>query len=153
MMPITQKGLETLKKKYEEVKVEFEKMPAIIGEAREKGDLKENAEYHAARERQSLLNADLSKLKSDITGSQVVDVKGLPPDVVTFGKKLTLTSEGNEDIYYIVGPAESDGDKNYLAVTSKFVKNFLGKKEGESLEVQMANGKKSFSITKVEYMV
>ena len=150
-LPITQKGYEQLKLKISKLKAEFEKLPAIIGEARAKGDLKENAEYHAAREKQGMLNAQISKLNSDLMNSKVIEPNSLPNNIVTFGKKVTLTNLENnqEKTYFIVGPAETDFYKNSIAVTSSLIRSLLGKKEQEEIVVQVPSGQKKYKINSI----
>ena len=88
--PITKKGYDKVKEKLSELKAEFDTLPAIIAEAREKGDLKENAEYHAAREKQGLLQAQISKLESDLAVCEIVDPSKMNKDIVTWFLNIEL---------------------------------------------------------------
>ena len=153
MMPITQKGYETLKEKIKAVKAEFETMPAIIAEAREKGDLKENAEYHAAKERQGMLNAELGKLNSYLAQAQVVHPTSLPAGTVTFGKVIELEdlTTHSKETYTIVGPAETDAKLNQISVTSQLVKGLLGKKLNDEIKILVPSGSKRYKILDIKY--
>ena len=108
--PITKEGYDNVKVKISELKTEFESLPEIIAEAREKGDLKENAEYHAARERQGLLQAQISKLESDLASCEIIDPSKLDKDTVTFGKRVKVKDKNTNAIleYKIVGEMEAD---------------------------------------------
>ena len=153
MMPITQKGYDELTSKLEKIKAEFEKMPAIIGEAREKGDLKENAEYHAAKERQGMLKANMNKLTSELVNSQVIEPKNLPADTITFGKIVQVKEQISDKKfkYIIVGPAESNIQENKISIQSQVAKGLLGKKKGDSVSIKLPVGEKKFSILSINY--
>ena len=153
-MPITSQGMQIIKEKLKEVKEDFEKMPNIIAEAREKGDLKENAEYHAAKERQGMLNAEMSKLNADISTSQVIDLKTLPLDIITFGKKIrykNLTENKTLELS-IVGPAEATFFENAYSINSVFIKGILGKKIGDNITVKVPSGEISIEILSIDYL-
>lgn len=151
MFPITTTGYEALKEKLRIVKEEFEKMPAIIATARAKGDLKENAEYHAAREKQGLLKAEMDRVNQDLAQSQVIDPTKLPKDIVTFGKtvKLVDLDSKEETVFTIVGPAESDTAKQHISVTSQLVKGILGKKIETEATVVVPAGTKHYKILSI----
>ena len=151
MLPITKEGYENLQNKLKEVRIEFEKMPEIIGYARAKGDLKENAEYHAARERQGMLKAEMDKISGDITQGQIIDPKTLPPNTVTFGKIITIKEKSSPDniTYTIVGPAESDIEQNKISVTSQLAKGLLGKKANETVVITVPAGDKTYTILNI----
>ena len=150
-LPITPQGYEELKSKIKAVKEEFEKMPAIIAAARAQGDLKENAEYHAARERQGLLNADLQKMNSALMQSRIIDPVSLPKDIVTFGKLVEIQEIGSKDreTYTLVGPAEVDGGKNHISIVSLMARGLLGKKVNEVASVSVPSGEKQYKIIRV----
>lgn len=152
-MPITQKGYDALKENIQKVKAEFEKTPALIAAAREKGDLKENAEYHAAREKQGMLNAELGKLNSYLAEAQIVDPQTLPMDTITFGKVVELEdlSTHAKETYTIVGPAETNSKENLISVTSQLVKGILGKKVNEHVKVMVPSGAKEYKVLRVDY--
>ncbi len=149
--PISKQGYEALKEKIRLVKEDYEKLPAIIANARAKGDLKENAEYHAAREKQGMLKAELDKLNGDLVGSQVIDPAILAKDIVTFGKRIKIKDLDNSELmeFTIVGPAESDSHKNHVSVTSVLVKGLLGKNSGAEVSVTVPSGLKRYQILEI----
>ncbi|BBM89759.1 transcription elongation factor GreA [Spirochaetota bacterium] len=149
--PITQKGYDKLRSKLTDLNNELKELPKIIGAAREKGDLKENAEYHAAREKQGLLNAHITKINSDLARARVIDPKALPQDTVTFGKVVTLTDLASQEIqtYHIVGPAETEFFKHGLSMHSELAKALLAKKKGDQITVIVPSGKNQYKIEEV----
>ncbi len=150
--PITQTGYDNALARLSEIKKEFEKMPAIIGEAREKGDLKENAEYHAAKERQGLLQASIAKLESDLSDCEVVDPKSLPQDVITFGKKVTVNDKTlNKTVSYtILGDLESDANAGIISIITPIARGLMGKKAGETVVIKVPAGDKVLEIVSIE---
>ena len=132
--PITKEGYDNVKSKIAELKTEFESLPEIIAEAREKGDLKENAEYHAARERQGLLQAQISKLESDLASCEIIDPSKLDKDTVTFGKRVKVKDKNTDAIleYKIVGEMEADISKNQITIITPIAKGLLTKKVGDT---------------------
>jgi transcription elongation factor GreA len=130
--------------------------PAIskaIGVAREHGDLKENAEYHAAKERQGMTEARLKNLQGIISCAEVIDPKTLSGDRVKFGATLVLADEetDEESTFQIVGSEESDAKSGKLSVTSPLAQALIGKTVGDSAEVNAPSGKKSYEIIRVEF--
>lgn len=154
MFPITKKGQDLLKEKLIVLQKESQEIPAIIAEAREKGDLKENAEYHAARERQGLIQAEITKINSDLQSSKIIEIQTLPADTITFGKQVTLLNSETkqQEIYKIMGPSEAFLFENSLAINSIVARGILGKKQGESVSIQVPSGKKKYQIIKIEYL-
>ena len=152
MMPITEKGKLKLEEKLRVLKKEMQELPAIIQEARSKGDLKENADYHAAKERQGMLNAEIQKISYDLTHSQAIDPKVLAKDIITFGKTVTLIdcADDKEYQYTIVGSSETDTKNNRISINSQLVKSLLGKKVNIEVEVQLPVGIKKYRITNIE---
>ena len=154
MMPISKTGSEKVKEKLEEKKREFETLPAIIKEAREKGDLKENAEYHAAREKQGMLQAEIRKLSGDISLARIIDASSLPADVVTFGKSVTVQNEEDKDqtsTFHVVGPAETSFFKDSISVASAMGRALLSKKKGDVVEVKSPSGSTHYRILSIDY--
>ncbi|WP_028329878.1 transcription elongation factor GreA [Brachyspira alvinipulli] len=149
--PITKDGYEKAKSKLAELKAEFETLPAIIAEAREKGDLKENAEYHAAKERQGLLNAQISKLEGDLAGSEIIDPAGLDKDTVTFGKRVKVKDQGRNAVieYKILGELEADMSKNEITIVTPIAKGLLGKKVGDIVTIKVPAGDKILEILEI----
>jgi transcription elongation factor GreA len=130
--------------------------PAIIraiAEARDHGDLSENAEYHAARERQSFIEGRIGELEDKISRAEVIDVSKLSGKVIKFGAKVTLADEDTdeESTYQIVGAEEADIDQGRLSVTSPLARALIGKQTGDSVEVTTPRGSKAYEITKVRY--
>jgi transcription elongation factor GreA len=130
--------------------------PAVIraiAEAREQGDLSENAEYHAARERQSFIEGRVLELEDKIARAEVIDIKKLTGNVVKFGATVVLADEETEEetTYQLVGEDESDIKQGLLSVTSPIGRALIGKSLGESVEVSTPRGAKSYEIVKVVY--
>jgi len=130
--------------------------PAVIraiSEAREHGDLSENAEYHAARERQSFIEGRITELEDAISRAQVIEVKGLTGNTIRFGAIVTLSDDDNEEksVYRIVGPHEADIKSKRLSVHSPLARALIGKKVGDSVEVTAPGGFKSYEIVKVKF--
>jgi transcription elongation factor GreA len=130
--------------------------PAVIraiAEARTHGDLAENAEYHAARERQSFIEGRLGELEDKIARAEVIDVSKLSGKVVKFGATVTLEDEETEEkvVYQIVGEDEADVSQRRLSVTSPLARALIGKGIGESVEVTTPRGAKSYEVVKVRF--
>jgi len=133
-----------------------EERPVIIraiASAREHGDLKENAEYHAARERQSFVEGRLAELKSIISLAEIIDPAALSGDVVRFGATIELADEETnvESTYQIVGTHEADVNNGRLSVTAPLARALIGKSLGDSIEVVSPGGSKFYEIVKVGY--
>ena len=154
--PITSQGLEKLKKELEELKkIKRPKIVGAIAEARAHGDLKENAEYHAAREQQAQIESKIIELGDIIARANVVDVTTLEKkDSVVFGSTVYLVNlENNEkNIYKIVGKDEADIAKNYIYFRSPIGKALISKKKKELVSVITPSGEKNFKITEIEYI-
>ena len=153
-VPMTAAGLADLEEEFRHLK--NDERPAIskaIGVAREHGDLKENAEYHAAKERQGMIEARLKDLAGIISCAEVIDPKSLSGDRVQFGATVLLADEetDEESTYQIVGSEESDAKSGKLSVTSPLARALIGKTLGDSAEVQTPGGKKSYEIIGVEF--
>ena len=123
-----------------------------ISEARELGDLSENAEYHSAREKQSFIEGRIKELEAIISLAEVIDVSKLNGPI-KFGAKTTLFLEETEKevAYQIVGEAEADLDKGLLNINSPLARALIGKEEGEDVEVNTPGGTKHYEIIKIEY--
>jgi len=129
------------------------KIAKVIDEARELGDLKENAEYHAAKEKQGLMEARIAELTDIIGRAQVVDPSGLAHERVSFGSTVILTdlSSGEEVKYTIVGSMEAKPEKGLISFQSPMARALIGKEEGDEVEVILPDGKKKFDIEEVLY--
>jgi transcription elongation factor GreA len=124
-----------------------------IALAREHGDLSENAEYHAARDRQSFIEGRVGELEDKIARAEVIDVSKLSGKTVKFGAKVSLIDEDTEEklIYQIVGQDEADVKQGRLAITSPLARALIGKSVGESIEVNTPKGEKAYEITRVRF--
>ncbi len=154
--PITSKGLLDLKKELDNLKnIKRPKIIEAIAEARGHGDLKENAEYHAAKEEQAKVESRIIQINDLIARANVIDVTKLEKkDNVIFGSTVHLLNlESNEKkIYKIVGKDEADIQKNYIYFRSPIGKALIGKKKKELVSVITPSGEKNFEITDVKYI-
>ena len=154
--PITYQGLEKLKKELEELKnIKRPKIIEAIAEARAHGDLKENAEYHAAKEEQAKIEGRVIEINDLIARANVIDVTKLEKkNNVIFGSTVNLINlENNEKkTYKIVGKDEADITKNYIYFRSPIGKALIGKKKKELVAVITPSGEKNFEIIEVEYI-
>jgi transcription elongation factor GreA len=152
--PITASGFKAMEVELKNLKTV--ERPAIIGaiaEARGHGDLKENAEYHAAKEKQSFIEGRILELQARIAGADVIDVAALTGDQVKFGATVTLLDEDTEEkvVYQIVGEYEADIKKNMLSNTAPISRALMSKKKGDSVEVRTPKGSKSYEIVEVKF--
>lgn len=153
--PMTKQGAERLRNELERLK--FEERPRIveaIAEARAHGDLKENAEYHAAREQQSFVEGRINELEAAFSAAQVIDPLTLDVgDRVVFGATVALeeAESGKEVTYQIVGDLEADIKQNLIAVSSPIARALIGRREGDSFEFEAPNGVKQYEIVEVSY--
>ena len=154
--PITSQGLEKLKEELKELKnVKRPKIIEAIAEARGHGDLKENAEYHAAKEEQAKIEGRVIEINDLIARANVVDVTKLEKkDNVIFGSTVYLVNLENnkKKTYKIVGKDEADVAKNYIYFKSPMGKALIGKKKKEMITVTTPSGEKNFEITEVKYI-
>ena len=125
-----------------------------ISEARALGDLSENAEYHAARERQGFIEGRIAELEAKLSLAEVIDVAKLKGDIVRFGASVKLIDEETEEesIYQIVGVDESDIKKGFLSISAPLARSLIGKKTGDSVEVHTPGGSKTYEIISVEFV-
>ena len=154
--PLTYKGTERLRAEAMHLKkVVRPQIIEAIAEARAHGDLKENAEYHAAREQQSFTEGRIRHLESELSGAQVIDVTKLNPrGKVVFGATVTLYDDEKdvEITYQVVGDLESDIKEGRIAVTSPLARAMIGKEEGDEIVVNAPGGEKVYEIIGVEYI-
>jgi transcription elongation factor GreA len=154
--PLTKAGVERLREEVARLKkVERPKIIAAIAEARAHGDLKENAEYHAAREQQSFIEGRIQHLEYSISHAQVIDVEKLNPgDKVVFGATVTLADEdtGEEITYQIVGDVEADIKHNRIAISSPISRAIIGREAGDVITVRAPAGDREYEIVDVEYI-
>jgi len=145
---------EKLSKELEQLKNEERgKIARIIDEARALGDLKENAEYHAAKERQGMMEARIIELGDLVGRAQVIDPSSLPHQRISFGSTVKLIDlETDEELVYtIVGGQESDPEKGLISFQSPLAKLLLGKEEGDEIRAALPSGKKQYEIEEVFY--
>ncbi len=153
-IPMTRNGLDALEGELRRLR--SEERPAIIKAieaAREHGDLSENAEYHAARERQSFIEGRLAELEDVISRADVIDPSTLSGDTVRFGATVHIVDEDTdeEQTFQIVGTHEADASAGRLSITSPLARGLIGKSLGDSAEVTAPGGSKSYEILEVEY--
>ena len=153
--PMTKKGSERLRGELERLKSEDRpRIIAAIAEARAHGDLKENAEYHAAREMQGFTEGRIQELEATLSHAEVIDVSRLNPGKrIVFGATVDLADEdsGEEITYQIVGDLEADIKQRLISVSSPFARALIGKSEGDSFEFNAPNGTRNYEITGVRY--
>lgn len=154
LIPLTREGHVVLTKELEHLK-SFERPEVIkaIAEARAHGDLKENAEYAAARERQGFVEARIADLEEKLARAQIIEAGGNSADGVRFGAWVTLTDEatGEEKRYRIVGDLEADIRQNKLSISSPMARALLGKKLEQLIEIRAPKGTKEYFIKSIEY--
>jgi transcription elongation factor GreA len=154
--PLTLTGAERLREELAELKKTARpQIIAAIAEARAHGDLKENAEYHAAREQQGFIEGRIQHIEGTLGNSQVIDVRTLNAGGrVVFGATVTVADEndGKETTYQIVGDIEADISANRIAISSPIARAMIGKSEGDVVEVIAPGGNRELEIISVEYV-
>jgi len=153
--PLTVRGAKKLQDELDEIKnVKRPKVSDAIADARAHGDLKENAEYHAAREEQGMLEARVRDIENKLANAQVIDVSTLNANgKVVFGSTVEIENLDTEELitYTIVGEDEADIKNKLLSVSSPFAKGLIGKEEGDVAEVKAPAGITEYEIIKVTY--
>lgn len=153
--PMTRKGAERLRLELERLKsVERPRVINAIAEARAHGDLKENAEYHAAREQQGFIEGRIKELEAALSTAEVIDVTRLSPGArIVFGATVELEDEASGDTvtYRIVGDLEADIKQGMISVSSPLARALIGKSEGDSFDFQAPNGRRSYEVLAVSY--
>ncbi len=152
--PMTAEGLSQLEDELRRLKTE--ERPGVIralAEAREHGDISENAEFHAARERQGFIEGRVAEIEDIISRAEVIDTSKLSGKVVRFGANVRLADEDTDEetTYRIVGSHEADIAEGRLSVTSPLARALIGKSIGDSVEVTTPRGSKAYEIVKVSY--
>ena len=154
-IPMTAQGYQRLEAELKQLKtIERPEVIKAIAEARTHGDLSENAEYHAARERQSFIEGRLAELEDKIARAEVIDPAKLSGKTVKFGATVTLVDEDTDEssTYQIVGEDEADISKGRLAITAPLSRALIGKTVGDSVEVRTPKGEKAYEIVKVKFV-
>jgi transcription elongation factor GreA len=154
MIPMTRVG-------YEKIKAEVEHMEAVemplitkrIADARAEGDLSENAEYHGARESQGMLQAKINLLRDKLARASIIDPSKLPKDEVVFGCTVVVKDLdfNDEETFILVGAGEEDYDEGKILVTSPLAQGLLGKKVGDTVEVEVPKGTMKFKVLEIKW--
>ncbi len=154
--PLTKEGADKLKAELKRLKQEERpRIAQAIAEAREHGDLKENAEYHAAREQQGLIEARIRQIEGILANAQIIDVTKLNPEGrVVFGSTVHLLNLDTDEevVYKIVGDEEADLSHGKISVSSPIARALIGKEEGDEVTVEAPGGNIDYEIVKVEYI-
>ncbi len=151
-MPITKAGYEKLKKDLDHLKkVEVPENVRAIEEARAHGDISENAEYAAAKERQSFIQGKIQEIENNLATSKIIDLKDLTDEKVVFGSTVSIQNADNGETtrYQLVGPTESDISKNRISVTSPIGRALIGKEIGDVVRVKTPGGMRELEITDI----
>jgi len=154
-VPMTHRGYQVLLDELKRLKgVERPKIVREIEEARDHGDLSENAEFHAAKERQSLLDVQIREIEDRLARAQVIEVSKLSGDGVVFGATVSLADgdTGDKVVYQIVGDHEAEPKNGKISISSPVARALIGKSEGDEVQVRTPTGVRSFEILSVEYV-
>lgn len=152
-IPISTQGFQALEKELIELKKERPQIIEAIKEAREEGDLSENAGYDAARERQGLLEARISRLESRMARFEVIDIDTLRSERVVFGATVTIEDMDTKDqkIYTLLGPDEADHNQGSISIESPVGRALLGKEEGDEISVQVPRGRVDYELVAINF--
>ena len=152
-LPMLAEGYERLIAELKALREERPKIVDAIEEARAHGDLSENAEYHAAKERQGQVEMMISDLEDKVSRSQIVDPTSLSSDKVIFGATVSLLDDDDKPVkYQIVGPYEADAKVGRISYNSPLGKALIGRKAGEEIEVTVPAGDKFYAVKKIEFV-
>ncbi|UJR80367.1 transcription elongation factor GreA [Sandaracinus amylolyticus] len=153
-VPMTPEGHAALSEELSHLKsVERPKISKEIGVAREHGDLRENAEYHAAKEKQGMIEARINEIEDKLSRAEVIDPSSFTGEKVRFGAHVTMEDVDSGKVldYRIVGPDEADLEKGTISVTSPVARALIGREPGDEVTVNAPGGKKTYEITKVRW--
>jgi transcription elongation factor GreA len=153
-VPMTQQGYQRLMEELKRLKaVERPKNVREIEEARGHGDLSENAEFHAAKERQSMLDVQIREIEDKLARSQVIEISKLSGDKVVFGATVTLSDDdsGDKVMYQIVGDHEAEPKNGKISISSPVARALIGKTEGDEVQVRTPTGVRNFSVLSLEF--
>jgi transcription elongation factor GreA len=154
-VPMTAEGYHALDEELKRLKtVERPNVVAAIAEARAHGDLSENAEYHAAKDRQGWIEGRIAEIEDKMARAQVIDVSRLSGKQIKFGATVSVVDEDTEEKarYQIVGEHEADVKSGKVSITSPIARAMIGKERGDTVEVNTPSGVKAYEITKVEWV-
>ena len=153
-IPMTAAGYAVLEQELKHCQtVERPRIIQQITDARSHGDLSENAEYHAAKEQQSLNEGRIAEIEDKLARADIIDITKLSGDTIKFGATVTLVDEDTDKkaVWQIVGEVEADAKKGRISITSPLARALIGKKKGTTVEVMAPGGAKAYEITKVEW--
>jgi len=154
-VPMTQKGHQYLVEELKRLKsVERPRLVQEIEEAREHGDLSENAEFHAAKDRQSLLDVQTREIEDKLARAQVIEISKLSGDKVVFGATVSLADSdtGDKVVYQIVGDHEAEPKNGKISISSPVARALIGKSEGDEVQVHTPTGIRTFEILSLEFI-
>ncbi len=152
-VPMLAEGYETLMADLKAFRAERPVIVDAIEEARAHGDLSENAEYHAAKERQGQVEAYISDLESKVSRAQIIDPTSLSGDRIVFGATITLLDDNDKPIkYQIVGETEADAAKGRISYSSPLARALIGRSKGNEIEVTVPSGDKFYLVEKIEFI-
>ena len=154
-IPMTESGFAVLRDELHHLKsVERPAVIKAIADAREHGDLSENAEYHAAKEKQSFIEGRIAEFEDKVSRAEVIDLSKVSGNDIKFGATIQLVDDDTDEThtYQIVGSDESDVKKGLLSITSPLARALIGKKVDDSVEVITPNGGKAYTIQEVRYV-
>ena len=152
-MPMLAEGYEKLQADLKRLKEERPQIVDAIEEARAHGDLSENAEYHAAKERQGQIEASIADIEDKLSRAQIIDPKDLSGDKIVFGATVTLLDEDDKPIkYQIVGQTEADANKGRISYNSPLGRALIGRKVDEEVEVSVPAGDRYYLVSRIEFI-
>ena len=152
-MPMLQEGYEKLTADLKRRKEERPLIVEAIEEARAHGDLSENAEYHAAKERQGQVEAEIADLEGKLSRAQIIDPRELSGDKIVFGATVTLHDEDEKPVrYQIVGETEADAKLGRISYNSPLGRALIGRKKGDEVEVTVPSGDRYYLVNKIEFI-
>lgn len=154
-VPVTQQGYVRMEAELKHLKsVERPAVIKAIAEARAHGDLSENAEYSAAREKQSFIEGRIKELEDKVSRAEVIDIASTKSDIVKFGATVTMADDdsGDESTYQIVGEYEADLKERRISLSAPMARALIGKKQGDTVEVNTPKGQKSYEILAIKYV-
>jgi transcription elongation factor GreA len=152
-LPMLAEGYEKLAAELKALREERPRIVEAIEEARAHGDLSENAEYHAAKERQGQVEASIGDLEDRVSRAQIIDPATLSGDRIIFGATVTLLDDDDKPVkYQIVGPYEADAKIGRISYNSPLGRSLIGRKVGEEVEVTVPAGERSYSVQRIEFV-
>lgn len=152
-VPMLAEGYERITAELKALRAERPSVVDAIEEARAHGDLSENAEYHAAKERQGQIEAQIADLEDRASRAQIIDPTSLSGDKIVFGATVTMLDEDDKPVrYQIVGQTEADAKRGRISYNSPLGKALIGKKVGEDVEVTVPSGEKFYLVEKIEFI-